>query len=283
MKAKKYKNVIEYYNNATDDYKFWSKEYNMHFGLAIFNVFNREKMLKKMNNYVLQKAGFFKKENNNFIDVGCGCGGTLRQGCKEEKNKKITGVTLSDWQINKCKEICEEQNIKNATVLNEDYHNLPFEDEQFDGGYALESICHSENREQVIKEASRVLKKGSEFVIGDGFMKIDTSKGSKFFKRTYKSMCEGWAIPDFANFEEFKSTLRRNNFKINEIEDLSWKVAPSALHAPYVILKYLFFVLIGKAPLKKQNKNNLKGSFMGLLLGMQRKKFSYYMIKVQKI
>ena len=96
-------------------------------------------------------------------------------------------------------------------------------------------------------------------------------------------MCEGWAIPDFANFDEFRKILERNNFEIKEIEDLSWKVAPSAFHSPYVIMKYLFFVLLGKAPLKEQKMNNLKGSFMGLLLGMQRKKFSYYMIKVQKI
>ena len=114
-------------------------------------------------------------------------------------------------------------------------------------------------------------------------MKIDTSNGSKFFKKTYNAMCEGWAIPDFANFNEFKSILERNRFKIKEIEDLSWKVAPTALHSPYVILKYLLFALLGKAPLKKQNLNNLKGSFMGLILGLQRKKFSYYMIKVQKI
>lgn len=280
---KKYKKVIDYYNNATDDYKFWSKEYNMHFGLAIFNVFNREKMLKKMNSYVLSKADFYNRDKTSFIDLGCGCGGTLRQGCKEEKKKTITGVTLSDWQINKCQEICREQQIKNAVVKNEDYHNLSFEDEEFDGGYALESICHSENREQVIKEASRVLKTGSKFVICDGFMKIDTEKGSKFFKKTYSSMCEGWAIPDFANFDEFKKRLERNKFKILEVEDLSWKVAPSALHSPYVILKYLVYVLLGKAPLKEQNMNNLKGSFMGLLLGMQRSKFSYFSIKLQKI
>lgn len=93
-------------------------------------------------------------------------------------------------------------------------------------------------------------------------MKIDTSKGSKFFKKTYSAMCEGWATPNFANIEEFKKTLERNNFKIKEIEDLSWKVAPTALHSPFVISKYLLFALLGKAPLQKQNLNNLKGSFM---------------------
>ena len=62
MKTKKYSKVVEYYNNATDDYKFWSKDYNMHFGLAIPNVFNRQKMLKKMNSFILKKSGFYKNE-----------------------------------------------------------------------------------------------------------------------------------------------------------------------------------------------------------------------------
>lgn len=280
---KKYKKVLDYYNNATDDYKFWSKDYNMHFGLAVLNVFNREKMLKKMNQYTLGKADFYNQSKHNFIDIGCGCGGTLRQGCREEKTKKITGVTLSQWQINKCNELIEEQKIKNAKVVREDYHHLPFEDNQFDGGYALESICHSEDREQVLREASRVLKKGSYFVINDGFMKIDTQKASKLFNKTYKMLCEGWAIPGFANYKEFKVLLEKHNFRIKEIEDLSWKVAPSAIHSPLVIIKYLLYAVFGKAPLKKQNINNLKGSFMGLILGLQRRKFSYFMIKVQKI
>lgn len=118
----------ENYNNASDDYKFWSKDYNMHFGLAIPNFFNRQKMLKKMNSFILRKTGFFKNNNLNLIDIGCGCGGTLRQGCEEVPTNHITGITLSDWQINKCKE------LTNAKVLKGDYHQLPFEDETFSGG-----------------------------------------------------------------------------------------------------------------------------------------------------
>jgi len=134
MKAKKYKKVIDYYDNATDDYKFWSKNYNMHFGLAIWNIFNREKMLKKMNSFILEKIGFSDTKDKKFIDLGCGCGGTLRQGCEENPSNSITGVTLSKWQINKCNELINQKKLKNAKVMIEDYHNLPFEDESFDGG-----------------------------------------------------------------------------------------------------------------------------------------------------
>jgi len=128
-----------------------------------------------------------------------------------------------------------------------------------------------------------VLKKGSFLVINDGFLKIKLEKASSFFKKSFSVLCKGWAIPDFANIDEFKSIIKKNKFKIIEIQDLSWKIAPSVIHSPLVIIKYLIYALFGKAPLKEQNLNNLKGSFMGLIIGIQRKKFSYYMIKVQKI
>lgn len=283
MKAKKYKKVIDYYDNATDDYKFWSKDYNMHFGLAIWNIFNREKMLRKMNSYILNKSGVSGSKEKKFIDLGCGCGGTLRQGCKENSTSNITGVTLSKWQIAKCNELLQKSNTSNGKVLEEDYHNLPFSDSQFDSGYALESLCHSQDREKVIQEASRVIKKGGNLVIADGFLKIKLENASGFFKKSFDILCKGWAIPDFANIDDFKTILSNHHFKITEMEDLSWKIAPSVIHSPFVILKYLLYALVGKAPLKEQNLNNLKGSFMGLWIGIQRRKFSYFMIKAVKI
>ena len=186
MKTKKYKNVLDYYNNATDDYKFWSKNYNMHFGLAIPNVFNREKMLQKMNAFILASAGFYDLPKANFIDVGCGCGGTLRQGCEENTNGTILGITFSEWQIEKSQSLICHKQLINAKVIKGDYHDLPFNNEVFNGGYALESICHSEDRNQVLKEVSRVLKKGSHFIVADGFLKMELKNTSCLFQKMFK-------------------------------------------------------------------------------------------------
>lgn len=254
----------------------------MHFGLATLNIFNREKMLKKMNSSILDKVNP-NKVKGNFLDVGCGCGATLRQGCKINKESLYTGITLSSWQINKCNEFIKRDNINNANLVCGDYHFLPFKEEVFSGAYALESLCHSSNKEQVIKEVSRVLKKGSRFIIADGFIKGKTEKAGFIFKKMYKILCEGWALPGLANINDFERNLSENGFKIIEIDDISWKIAPSVIHAPFITLKYLMFAFIGKAPLKKQNINNLKGSFVSLFLGLHRKRFSYYRIVTEKI
>ena len=176
----------------------------------------------------------------------------------------------------------KKKKLNNAKVIKGDYHNLPFEDEIFSGGYALESICHSEDRNQVLKEAARVLKKGSEFVVADGFLKLDLKSTSKLFQKMFGVLCEGWAIPDFAQIDKFKSMMKANGFDIKEAKDLSWEIAPSVIHSPFVVMHYLIYALFGKAKLKKQNINNLKGSLMGLIIGLYRRKFSYYIIKAVK-
>lgn len=272
--------VLEYYQEATKDYEFWSKDYNMHFGLAKWNIFNREGMLKKMNKKVLETI--VQTEKGNYLDAGCGCGATLRQGCLSYKKAHFDGITLSPWQIAKCEEIMKKQLITNGDVTLGDYHQMPFNENNYDGGYALESICHSTNREKVLSEFHQKLKKGAKLVIADGFIKVIPKNQGKIFNSTYGMLCNGWALPDLPNIFEFTNLLGKTGFKVNNIEDLSWKIAPSVLHSPVVITKYLVYAMFGKVPLKKQNVNNLKGSFISLFMGLQRSKFSYYMITATK-
>ncbi len=273
--------VIEYYEEATKDYEFWSKNYNMHFGLTRWNIFNREKMLQKMNKEVLNNANMIDN-NGHFLDVGCGCGATLRQGCKLNSSSNFTGVTLSKWQVEKGMSLMNQEGINNGVLETQDYHKLNFANTSFNGAYALESICHSNNRLKVLKEVSRVLKPQSKFVIADGFIKVNPNNTNAIFKRSYKMLCNGWALPNLPNIYELNNQLGLVGFVIDEVKDISWQIAPSVFHSPMVIMKYLLFAAFGKAPLKKQNINNLKGSFVALFMGLQRSKFSYYMITCTK-
>ena len=52
--------MIDFYNEATEDYEFWSKDFNMHFGYFIpfkTNPFKRDSMLNEMNNQVVKRLG----------------------------------------------------------------------------------------------------------------------------------------------------------------------------------------------------------------------------------
>ncbi|WP_156112497.1 class I SAM-dependent methyltransferase [Lacinutrix jangbogonensis] len=95
--------MIDFYDEATEDYEFWSKDLNMHFGYySPFknSVFARKTMLNEMNNQVLKRINI-PKDKSNLIDLGCGVGGTMSFALKKNKNVSAFGVTLSSFQVKK--------------------------------------------------------------------------------------------------------------------------------------------------------------------------------------
>jgi len=58
--------MVDFYNEATEDYQFWSNDYNMHFGYFILfktNPFKRDTMLNQMNAQVIKRLKIGKLKN----------------------------------------------------------------------------------------------------------------------------------------------------------------------------------------------------------------------------
>ncbi|WFO15619.1 class I SAM-dependent methyltransferase [Cellulophaga baltica 4] len=95
--------MVHFYNGATADYKFWSTDYNMHFGYFIpfkTNPFKRDAMLNEMNHQVLKKLALTNAPHT-LADLGCGMGGTMRYALKKHPKLTAFGVTLSNFQVAK--------------------------------------------------------------------------------------------------------------------------------------------------------------------------------------
>ena len=104
--------ITHFYDEATEDYSFWSKDLNMHFGyfkLFRTNPFRRDSMLNELNRRVLL-ALELPKVNPYVIDLGCGMGGTMRYFLKHHKGLKTTGVTLSDFQVEEGNKLLKDKN-----------------------------------------------------------------------------------------------------------------------------------------------------------------------------
>ncbi len=79
--------MIDFYNEASEDYEFWSKDFNMHFGYFIpfkTNPLKRDRMLNQMNAQVIKRLNIGNTKNR-LIDLGCGMGGTMRYALKKCK------------------------------------------------------------------------------------------------------------------------------------------------------------------------------------------------------
>jgi MPBQ/MSBQ methyltransferase len=270
--------TADFYNEATEDYKFWSHDYNMHFGYYSplrCNLFRRDSMLNEMNRQIFGRLGDAKR----VVDLGCGMGGTMRYGLKNNKAIDITGITLSDFQAAEGNKLL---NGLNGRILTGDYNQTGFGDNSFGGAIAVESFCHSGHSGDSFREAHRILKPGGKLVVADAFLKKPLEELCIGGAYCYKGLCDGWSLEQLGNIPEIEKMLYRIGFKNIAIEDISFRVAPSVLHVPFAISGFMLRKIFKGEELKHQSLQNLKGSLFALLSGVQMNNFGYYVITCTK-
>ncbi|PIA81157.1 SAM-dependent methyltransferase [Gaetbulibacter sp. 4G1] len=273
--------MIDFYNEATEDYKFWSNDFNMHFGYFIpfkNNPLKRDSMLNEMNNHVLKRLNLTNKKST-LLDLGCGMGGSMRFALKKHKNLSAFGVTLSDFQVKKGNELLKGYN---GTILKENYNNTSFTSNTFDAALCIESLCHSGHSSNSLKEAFRILKPNGKLVIADAFLKKEASKLSLSSNYVYKKLCNHWSLEKLETINNMVVKLKKQGFSKVEVEDASFRVAPSVLHVPFAITGFIIKQLFSTRSLKRESLHNLKGSFYALISGLHMKSFGYYIISCTK-
>ncbi len=279
--------LIAYYSEAGPDYHAWSKNFNMHFGYYQrgMSLLDREAMLENMNKQVLNRLALSAYKNNRVLDMGCGLGATARYAIKYYPVTELKAVTIVPWQLQQARILTAAEPLGAYVQFEDvDYECMPYSDDSFDGLYAIESACYARglNKKQLIKEAYRVLKPGKRLVLSDGFIRQRSAMG--FITRyCYRRMCNGWALDDFADFDAFTVAMQEQGFRNIKIEECYWQLAPSALHVPWVAIKYFFtHILNRQGLLNKQRWNHLLAPLFSLWLAASRKHFTYCLITAEK-
>ncbi len=273
--------ISNFYNEATEDYAFWSKDFNMHFGYFSpwkTNLFKRDSMLNEMNRQVLNRLKL-PLQKGLLADLGCGMGGTMRYALKRTKGLSAFGITLSEFQLTEGNK--RLKNLK-GTILRGNFNNTSFSSDSFDGAIAIESFCHSGHSNQSFKEAFRILKPGGSLIIADAFLKKDPEKLCYGGKLSYEKLCAHWSLERLGTIHQVVSELKEVGFTEVNVEDISFHVAPSVLHVPFAIVGFILKKIRGYGTLKKESLHNLKGSFYALLSGLHMKSFGYYIITCKK-
>ena len=128
------------------------------------------------------------------LDVGCGSG-ALSIACAK-KNPKATMVGCDIWsgsyKSEFSKELCKNnaklEGVENVRFEEGNAVNLPFEDESFDAvtsNYVYHNIV-GQNKQKLLLETFRVLKKGGVFVIHDLMSKSRYGDMNKFMEKLKK-------------------------------------------------------------------------------------------------
>tara|TARA_R110002072_G_scaffold14272_2_gene59415 strand:- start:125808 stop:126689 length:882 start_codon:yes stop_codon:yes gene_type:complete len=273
--------ITDFYNEATSDYSFWSKDLNMHFGYFIFgktNPFRRDSMLNQMNQQIYKRLQL-PKLKSFVIDLGCGMGGSMRHFLKRNPTLSMLGVTLSPFQVKEGNKLLEHTN---GIILEENYCQTSVANQSADGVIAMESLCHSGHSKESLREAYRILKPGAHFVLADAFLKKTPATFCQGASYSYTKLCKGWSLDGLGVISEVKENLQQIGFSNVTVEDISFRVAPSVFHVPFAIVGFLLKNIFQGKTLKHQSWSNLKASFYALLSGLHLNDFGYFIITAKK-
>ena len=138
------------------------------------------------------------------LDVGCGSG-ALTIACAK-RNPKATMVGCDIWsgsyKSEFSKKLCENnaklEGVENVRFENGNAVKLPFEDESFDlvtSNYVYHNIT-GKNKQKLLLETFRVLKKGGVFVIHDLMSKSRYGDMNKFMEKLKKDGYEDVQLID---------------------------------------------------------------------------------------
>ncbi|HSY61416.1 MAG TPA: class I SAM-dependent methyltransferase [Cytophaga sp.] len=228
------KDIATYYDVSEDHYMyFWdlNQSHALHYGYWDSTTRTFREALANINKVLSEKAAI--TAGMKVLDAGCGIGGSSIWLAKN-KQIHVTGITLSVKQAARAnayvKEIGFESNVQFQV---QDFTRTNFDDASFDIVWAIESVCHADNKEDFIKEAHRLLKPGGQLIMADFFI---VKEGNAKDQHELDAWGHGWAVPFFEKQSVFFKMLERNGFAAIQMNDCTKNILKSAKR-----LYYAFF------------------------------------------
>lgn len=279
--------ILAYYSATAQDFRAWSPALNMHFGYWTLgqNPFKRESMLETMNEQVMQRLRLPAQSAARVADLGCGAGATARSIALHRRCTTVDAVTLVPAQILQGAALNQTAGLLNPVRFHlADYAHTQLASAAYDGVYALESACHAPGagKTALLREASRLLKPGGRLVIADA-MRRTTKPLPAFMASIYRQWCNNWAVSELAEQAALRLALQAEGFEDIQFEDISWRVAASALHIPLLASRFaLREWWRARFKLGRLRQGHISASFAAFLLGAWLPGFGYFIVTAQK-
>lgn len=154
------------------------------------------------------------------LDAGCGVGGPMR-AIATISGAKITGVTISPYQISRIRTLNDQAGLSHLCEgVEADFNKLPMAPNTFDAAYEIEACCHAADRRGPFGEIFRTLKPGALFAGYDWVMTDRYVPGNAEHERVKLGVEKGNGLPPMVKYQELDACLRDVGFEIVETRDM---------------------------------------------------------------
>lgn len=181
------------------------------------------------------------------LDAGCGQGGVACYLAKQT-GAMVEGITVVPFELGSVRRRARQEGIlEKVNVQLMDYSNLSFPSSSFDRVYTVETLCHAQNLEKVLKEFYRVLKPGGRLVLFEyGFASLHQFPPR--LRKVFTLMARAGPAPAVFQMERasFVRLVRAVGFKNVRVEDITLNTLPSLRRLRnYMYIPYFFAKLFG--------------------------------------
>lgn len=274
--------VASYYVSATDDYRQWSAALNMHFGWWRWPLspFDREAMVEATNEAVIDRLAIDDRSTAAVVDMGCGSGAVARTLVRRHPHARVVAVTVAPLQVEIGTQMNREAGVESRIHMHlADYAETSLPEAGFDQVFFVESACHAIGPEKSgpMREAARLLRPGGRLLVADGFRR-DARPLPRWLEGAYRSWCRGWAIPEMPRLDAMANALATLGFHDIRVEDVSWRMAPSFAHIPWVATRYVLEEWRTRGRLSDWRRHHARASFLSIPLGLALRHFRYCIV-----
>lgn len=213
-----YTTLVNYYYELATLFYEWGWGQSFHFSYQL----PHEKFAEATARHEYYLAGQLQvQQGEKVLDCGCGIGGPMRNIARFTR-ADITGVTLNEYQVQRGNKLNAEAGLKDtARLVQGDFLKLPFEENSFDGVYAIEATCHAPDRTKVYSQIYRVLKPGKIFACYEWCLTPMYDKNNEYHRSIKKKIEEGDGLPDMASQEEVVDAVKSVGFEMIEARDMA--------------------------------------------------------------
>jgi sarcosine/dimethylglycine N-methyltransferase len=161
--------VARDYYNSTDADNFYSTIWggeDIHIGLYYSEIDSIGDASRRTQEEMAAHLDSINSDTT-VIDLGSGYGGSARFLAKKY-GCHVVALNLSEIENDRARRLNREHGLEeHIDVVDGNFEELDYDDEMFDIVWSQDAFLHSPAREQVVREVSRILKPGGDFIFTD--------------------------------------------------------------------------------------------------------------------